>query len=102
MGQANRRVVDIPSPTGSNQRARAILMRMLDDLAERIREDRIDAEDGAAVFGRLARLCSKPEAREHGASMPELRELLQSDEIRTRAPGFAAYYERRVSGRERQ
>ena len=96
MKQQNATEVGLHGLTAANRRARGLLMKMLDDLAERVRENRMDADDGAVVLGRLARFCARPETRAGMNGLPELRALLRSDDIRNRAPDFARSEERRV------
>jgi hypothetical protein len=75
----------------ANDETRSLLLRMLEDLANRIREESICATDAAAVLRELAPFC-RPRLDGEGSDLGELREVLRSAELRDRAPGFFDFH----------
>ncbi len=96
-----RRAGGLAGIAAANLQTRGLLLAMLEDLAGRIREERIGAREAAAVLRRLAPFC-RPADGGRGPLTPnlaDLRALLHSEEIRDSAPGFAEFHARAARSR---
>lgn len=91
-----RRGEGLAGVAAANLQTRGLLLGMLEDLAGRIREERIGAREAAAVLRRLAPFC-RPTDGGRGPLAPnfaDLRALLHSEELRDSAPSFAEFHAR--------
>jgi hypothetical protein len=97
---------NFPKPKGerfvalgaANDETRSLLRGMLEDLANRIREESIRATDAAAVLRELAPFC-RPRLDGEGSDLGDLRALLRSRELRDRAPGFFDFHAKVAQGK---
>lgn len=81
----------------ANDETRSLLLGMLEDLANRIREESIHATDAAAVLRELAPFC-RPRLDGEGSDLGDLKALLRSRELRERAPGFFDFHAKVAQG----
>jgi hypothetical protein len=82
----------------ANDETRSLLLGMLEDLANRIREESIRATDAAAVLRELAPFC-RPRLDGEGSDLGDLRALLRSRELRERVPGFFEFHSKVAQGK---